>query len=56
MSLKTLSRSKAIHIMLVYTGGCNGCDIEIVNAVLSPKFDIEQYGVFLTWNPRAGHS
>ena len=52
MSLKTLSRSKAIHIMLVYTGGCNGCDIEIVNAVLSPKFDIEQYGVFLTWNPR----
>ena len=52
MSLKTLARSKAIHIMLVYTGGCNGCDIEIVNAVLSPKFDMEQYGVFLTWNPR----
>ena len=40
MGLKTHSRSKAIHIMLVYTGGCNGCDIEIVNSV------------FLTWNPR----
>ena len=37
MSLKTLSRSKAIHIMLVYTGGCNGCDIEIVNAVLEAE-------------------
>ena len=23
MGLKTHSRSKAIHIMLVYTGGCN---------------------------------
>ena len=38
--------------MLVYTGGCNGCDIEIVNAVFSPKFDAEQYKIFLTWNPR----
>ena len=38
--------------MLVYTGGCNGCDIEIVNSILSPRFDAEQYNVFLTWNPR----
>jgi len=38
--------------MLVYTGGCNGCDIEIVNCVLSPRYDIEQYKIFLTWNPR----
>lgn len=52
MSLKSYSRQRAIHVMLVYTGGCNGCDIEIVNAVLSPKIDIEQYKVFLTWNPR----
>lgn len=52
MGLKGLSRSKSIHVMLVYTGGCNGCDIEIVNAVLSPKFDLEQYNVYLTWNPR----
>ena len=28
------------------------CDIEIVNAVLSPRFDLEQYNVYLTWNPR----
>lgn len=52
MGLKSYSRGKAIHLMLVYTGGCNGCDIEIVNCVLSPKFDAEQYNVFLTWNPR----
>jgi energy-converting hydrogenase B subunit M len=52
MSLKSFSRARAVHLMLVYTGGCNGCDIEIVNCVLSPKFDAEQYKVFLTWNPR----
>ncbi len=52
MSLKSYSRARAVHVMLVYTGGCNGCDIEIVNCVLSPKFDIEQYKIFLTWNPR----
>jgi len=52
MSLKTYSRARAIHVMLVYTGGCNGCDIEIVKSNLSPKFDAEQYKVFLTWNPR----
>ena len=46
------SRARAIHVMLVYTGGCNGCDIEIVNSILSPRFDAEQYNVFLTWNPR----
>lgn len=38
--------------MLVYTGGCNGCDIEILNAVLSPYYDLEQYSIMLTWNPR----
>jgi energy-converting hydrogenase B subunit M len=52
MGLKSFSRARAVHLMLVYTGGCNGCDIEIVNSVLSPNFDAEQYKVFLTWNPR----
>jgi energy-converting hydrogenase B subunit M len=52
MSLKSYSRGRAVHVMLVYTGGCNGCDIEIVNCIFSPKFDAEQYKVFLTWNPR----
>lgn len=52
MSLKSYSRARAVHVMLVYTGGCNGCDIEIVNSVFSPKYDAEQYKIFLTWNPR----
>ena len=52
MGIKSYSRARAIHVMLVYTGGCNGCDIEIVNSILSPRFDAEQYNVFLTWNPR----
>jgi energy-converting hydrogenase B subunit M len=52
MSLKSYSRARAVHVMLVYTGGCNGCDIEIVNCILSPRYDAEQYKIFLTWNPR----
>jgi len=52
MGVKSYARARAIHAMLVYTGGCNGCDIEIVNAVFSPKYDAEQYKIFLTWNPR----
>ncbi|WP_232156301.1 NADH-quinone oxidoreductase subunit B family protein [Methanocaldococcus infernus] len=50
--MKKISRKKCIHVMLVYTGGCNGCDIEAVNAVFSPYYDAEQYNVFLTFNPR----
>ena len=54
MGLKSFSRARAIHIMLVYTGGCNGCDIEIVNAVRIWRFIslllasfYGLYGVFL---------
>jgi len=50
--VKALARKRAIHVMLVYTGGCNGCDIEVVAAVYSPIHDLEQYNVMLTWNPR----
>ncbi|MCQ5376938.1 MAG: NADH-quinone oxidoreductase subunit B family protein [Candidatus Methanomethylicia archaeon] len=52
MTLKSTSRKNAIHVMLFYSGGCNGCDIEVVNALLSPRYDLEQYGILLTWNPR----
>ncbi|AIJ05437.1 formate hydrogenlyase subunit [Methanocaldococcus bathoardescens] len=50
--IKKMARKKCIHVMLVYTGGCNACDIEVVNAVFSPFYDAEQYNVFLTFNPR----
>ncbi|NPV49948.1 MAG: hypothetical protein HPY60_01975 [Candidatus Methanofastidiosum sp.] len=49
---KKISRKNAIHVMLFYTGGCNGCDIEVANAAWSPRYDLEQYKVILTWNPR----
>jgi energy-converting hydrogenase B subunit M len=52
MSLKVRARSNSIHAMLFYSGGCNGCDIEAVNALLSPRYDMEQYKVLFTWNPR----
>ena len=52
MGLKATARKNAIHAMVVYTEGCNGCDIEILNALLSPRYDLEQYRVLLTWNPR----
>ncbi|MFC2162497.1 NADH-quinone oxidoreductase subunit B family protein [Candidatus Altiarchaeota archaeon] len=50
--LKEHARKNSVHAMLVYTGGCNGCDIEVVNSLLSPYYDLEQYRVFITWNPR----
>ncbi len=50
--MKSLARKRAIHVMVVYTGGCNGCDIEIIAAMYSPIHDLEQYNVMLTWNPR----
>ncbi|MDD1776297.1 MAG: hypothetical protein LUP94_02975 [Candidatus Methanomethylicus sp.] len=52
MTLKSIARKNAVHVMLFYSGGCNGCDIEVVNAMLSPRYDLEQYKVMLTWNPR----
>jgi len=52
VTLKATARKNAIHVMLFYSGGCNGCDIEVVNALLSPRYDLEQYSVMLTWNPR----
>jgi len=33
------------------TGGCNGCDIELV-AALTPKFDVERFGILLKGSPR----
>ena len=49
--IKQHARKKCIHIMVAYTGGCNGCDIEIV-ATLAPRYDIEQYGIYVHNNPR----
>ena len=50
-ALKSILRKTSIHVCLVNTGGCNGCDIEVL-ALLSPRYDLEQYGIYVHQNPR----
>jgi Ni,Fe-hydrogenase III small subunit len=52
--LKELCRRTFPRSLWVYhtnTGGCNGCDIEIVN-VLTPYYDAERFGIKLVASPR----
>jgi energy-converting hydrogenase A subunit N len=49
--IKEFFRKRSINVCIVNTGGCNGCDIEIV-ATLAPRYDIEQYGIYVHNNPR----
>ena len=44
-------RKKSPWILHYNAGSCNGCDIEIL-ACLSPKYDIERFGVINTGNPK----
>lgn len=44
-------RKKSPWILHYNTGGCNGCDIEIL-ATLSPKYDIERFGALNRGNPK----
>ncbi|MDR2830043.1 MAG: NADH-quinone oxidoreductase subunit B family protein [Methanobrevibacter sp.] len=50
-SLKNIVRKSSIHVCIVNCGGCNGCDVELV-ALFSPRYDIEQYGIYIHNNPR----
>jgi energy-converting hydrogenase A subunit N len=49
--VKNFVRSKSIHVAYVDVGSCNGCDIEVL-ACLAPRYDIEQYGIYVHNNPR----
>jgi len=42
---------KSPWIIHFNAGGCNGCDIEILDA-LTPRFDLERFGVLLKGTPR----
>lgn len=44
-------RAKSPWITHYNTGGCNGCDIEIL-AALGPKYDIERFGMLNRGNPK----
>ncbi|MDI3502354.1 MAG: energy-converting hydrogenase subunit [Archaeoglobi archaeon] len=50
-TLKNLVRRKSFHVCLLNVGSCNGCDIEVL-ACLAPRYDIEQYGIYVHNNPR----
>jgi NADH-quinone oxidoreductase B subunit len=45
------SRLKSPWILHLNSGACNACDIEII-AALTPRFDIERFGVLLKATPR----
>jgi NADH-quinone oxidoreductase B subunit len=45
------ARTKSPWLLHFNTGGCNGCDIELV-AALTPKFDVERFGIRLQGSPR----
>lgn len=47
----TWARVKSPWVIHFNTGSCNACDIEIVDA-LTPRFDMERFGVLLKGSPR----
>ncbi|KAF0125618.1 MAG: NADH dehydrogenase [Elusimicrobia bacterium] len=47
----TWSRVKSPWILHFNSGGCNGCDIEVVDA-LTPRYDLERFGIQLKPTPR----
>ena len=51
MGLFKWAQTKSPWIIHFNTGGCNGCDIELV-AALTPRFDLERFGILLKGSPR----
>jgi len=52
--LKNLCKKMFGRSLWVYhanSGGCNGCDIEVLN-VLTPYYDVERFGIKLVGSPR----
>jgi ech hydrogenase subunit C len=45
------SRKKSPWILHLNSGACNACDIEVI-AALTPRFDVERFGVLLKATPR----
>ena len=54
MALKTLVKKalpKSLWVYHVNTGACNNCDIEVLE-LLTPRYDIERFGMILVGSPR----
>lgn len=51
MGLKAYLRKKSPWILTLETGGCNGCIIEVA-AALTPRYDVERFGIIRRATPR----
>ena len=51
MSIYTKAIKKSAWVYHVPASGCNNCDIELVD-VLTPRFDVERFGIKLVGSPR----
>ena len=51
MKLKDWALKKSPWIFHLSTGSCNNCDIELLDC-LTPKFDVERFGILLVGSPR----
>jgi NADH-quinone oxidoreductase B subunit len=49
--LRTWARVNSPWVIHFNSGSCNGCDIEIL-ATLTPRYDLERFGVKLQGSPR----
>ena len=49
--IKTWARINSPWAIHFNSGSCNGCDIEIL-ATLTPRYDIERFGIKLQGSPR----
>ena len=49
--MKTWARINSPWVLHFNSGSCNGCDIEIL-AALTPRYDLERFGVKLQGSPR----
>src|SRR5512140_3433428 len=49
--VRTWARLNSIWAVHFNSGSCNGCDIEIL-ATLTPRYDLERFGVKLQGSPR----
>jgi len=51
VGLMTKARLKSLWVLHYDCGSCNGCDIEIL-AALTPKFDVERFGIVNIGDPK----
>jgi membrane-bound hydrogenase subunit mbhJ len=49
--IKTWARINSPWVLHFNSGSCNGCDIEIL-AALTPRYDLERFGIKLQGSPR----